>query len=219
LGVLGFPYALARDARPDLLAAWVAAGLLAWMYRPRGGEITFANMRLRVQRQGMWRLAGRMAALAAVSALASMALGVADAWLAAPLPGQPLFPANPWLRAALGSAEAARGEGGSALGAGHLAALLALAWLRGAALALALVPIVLVLRGRRSQMAMVFTLLPFAVGDFAPLMESQPFPSQAWLMLRVGLSGMAALAVGAAAAWLIAQPPPDEPPERAARAA
>jgi len=212
LGLMGFPYALARDALPELLAAWVAAGLLAWLYRPRGGEITFADMAPRVRRRGKGLLA-RIAALGLAAAAVAVALGLLDGLITRSLPGQPIFPAQPWLRASLSWAEPSPGDGApGALGLAATGALLAVSWLRGMALALALLPIALVLRGRRAQMALVFTILPFVIGDFAPLMESQPFPSQAWLMLRVGLSGLGAVAVGSAAAWLIALAPPEGPP-------
>jgi hypothetical protein len=56
-------------------------------------------------------------------------------------------------------------------------------------------------------LALVFGILPFVIGEFAPLMENQPFPSQSWLTARVVLSALGSALTGSAAAWLIGQPP------------
>jgi hypothetical protein len=216
LGLMGFPYALPRDVLPELLAAWVAGGLLAWLYCPRGGEIGLANLGRRLGRMSAGHWVARLAALGGVVALISVGLGLADSQLVRDSAMPPLFPVNPWLRAGLSGAESA-GNGaagpwaGAPLAGTGGAMLLLISWAKGLALALALLPIALVVRGRRAQLALVFSILPFVIGEFAPLIENQPFPSQSWLAARVGLAALGSAAIGAAAAWLIGQTPPPEP--------
>ena len=83
------------------------------------------------------------------------------------------------------------------------AALLVLHALRALALFLPLMPIALAVRGSWLQIAAVFSLLLFIVGDFAPLIMDQPYPSTRWLLARTALGAVEALLLGAAAARLI----------------
>jgi hypothetical protein len=206
-GAMGFPYALRRDAKPELLAAWVGAGLLAWLYRPRGGDIGWRSLRARMLRRPPSVWGPRLALLGLAIAAISFASGLADATLARSGWMQPLSPANPWLRLSMAGLEQA----------GWLAVpvILAGSWLRGLALAIPLWAIALVTRGARTQLALVFGLVVFILGGFAPLIEDQPFPSQTWLSLRVALEAIEAIGIGLAAAWLIGplSPQAGMPPE------
>lgn len=219
-GLLGYPYDLPASALPELLGALAAAGLLAWLYRPSGGTIGLANLRIRLARLTWVQWLVRLSLLGIAAVTVAGAAGSLDALLSRQFALPPMDPANPWLRLwTLGTATvsangAAGGVSAVSHGAGGTGALMvvALGWLRGLALILPLVPIALVLRGTRTQIALVFTLVLFIIGEFAPLMENQPYPSASWLLVRVGFAVVGAAAIGTVTAWLIGQTPaPAEP--------
>ena len=79
-------------------------------------------------------------------------------------------------------------------------------WLRGTLLFLPLVPIALVVRAKSAQMALVYSLLLFILGEFVPLMQDQPYFSTDWLILRTALGALRAAILGTAAALLIPRP-------------
>lgn len=208
-GVLGFPYDLPASALPELLGALAAAGLLAWLHRPSGGTIGLGNLRARLARLTGVQWLIRLSLLGIAAVTVAGVTGGLDALLSRQIGLPPMDPTNPWLRLwTLGAATvSANGVSAVSYGAGGTAALavLALGWLRGLALILPLVPIALVLRGTRTQIALVFTLVLFIIGEFAPLMENQPYPSASWLLVRVGIAAVGAAAIGTVTAWLIGQ--------------
>jgi hypothetical protein len=213
LGWLAFPYALRRGAMPDLLGAWAAAGLLAWFYRPSGGEIGWHRVYSRLQRHPPRRLLTRLAWLGLAVSAVSAAFGLADSALARSGWMQPLDPVNPWLRLAMAGAEGTPNGTGAALeGFARVPAVLFVDWLRGVLFAVPLLGLALVIRASKPQMALVFGLAVFIIGQFAPLMEDQPFPSQTWLSLRVAFAALSSALIGWAAAHLIGPLSPDRSP-------
>jgi len=213
LGWLAFPYALRREPFPDLLAAWVAAGILAWLYRPRGGDIGWASLSKRLSRSVPAQWLSRLAFAGLAVSLVSLIQGLADGLLARSGWMQPLDPVNPWLRLVMAIAEGGAGSPDWPAAPG----VLAVDWLRGTVSALPMLAIALVIRGSRPQMALVFGLIWFIVAEFAPLIEDQPFPSQTWLTLRAALDAAGAAAIGLAAAHILAPLTPDAGPPAPAR--
>jgi hypothetical protein len=213
LGLLGFPYALRRGAMPDLLGAWAAAGLLAWLYRPRGGDLGWHSLRARIQRRPPAQWLTRLGLMGLAVSVVSLLLGLADGWLARSGWMQPLDPVNPWLRLAMAGAEETRLGGGAVLeGFARIAAVLAVDWLRGVAFAVPLLALAAVVRASRPQMALVFGLVVFIIGRFAPLIEDQPFPSQTWLSLRVASAALSCAVLGLLGAYLFGPLPADPAP-------
>ena len=96
-------------------------------------------------------------------------------------------------------------------------ALLVLLWLRAVLMVVPLLPIAMALRGSWAQLTVVFTVLLFVVGEFAPLMVDQPYPSLRWLLLRTALGLGRSVVLGALTAALYgairrgAEPPGPSP--------
>lgn len=216
-GVGPFPYILPPGAWPDLLSALAAAVVMGLIFRPRGGSIDLADLRARLNIRTAAGWLWRLALLGALAVLMWLAIGWADTLQvglghAGRKPAfTPLVAPNLWLQVTGQGFEAGsfsgNGAGPQSLGLllGKGAALLALYWLRALALVAPLVPIALVLRGRWRQVALVFVLLLFIVGDFAPLILDQPYPSTRWLLTRTAVGLLRAVLLGSAAAWLIGQ--------------
>lgn len=199
-GVGTFPFRLARSPLPLLAGVLVAAALMAVCYRPPGGRVDAAALRdsLRSRLPARWTL--HLALLAALAVV----LWLLPAWLDARWEERatdyyvPLVYPNPWLR--LEGLWGRDTPPAGPLGAGLLLVLL---WARGALAVGALLPVAALLRGSWPQLTLVFALLLFVVGEFAPLMVDQPYPSAAWLMLRTALAlARAAVLGGAVAAFL-----------------
>jgi hypothetical protein len=181
---------------------------MAWLYppplRPIDGRNLLARLRDRSTGSGLGDRLGRLALLGVFAVALGLAVGGWDLRRATSLPFGfvPLVMPNPWLtfQALWGS---------SAPGAGPVAAglLLAVLWLRALAALLPLLPIVLTLRGTWAQLTLVFALLLFVVGDFAPLMIDQPYPSGSWLLARTGLGLARSAVLGGALALLLGLPP------------
>lgn len=216
VGIGPFPYILPRSILPDLLAAVAAAAMMALLFRPQGGEIGLASLRarVRVRPPAYWLL--RLSLLSSVAVALWLITGWLD-WLAAapgPRAFTPLVSPNLWTQItgrgfeAGGFAAGGIGEDGAAALVAKGAALLALHGLRALALFLPLVPIALVLRGSWVQITIVFVLLLFIVGDFAPLIMDQPYPSTRWLLGRTALGAVRALVLAGVAARLIGRPSP-----------
>ncbi len=190
-GLGAFPLHLPASGWPLLTSALAAGGVMALLFRPGGGELGAAEL---WERLGFEPLALRLARLAALG-LFAVTLSLAVAWWDARQEETatalyvPLVAANPWLR--LEGLWLNEGAGAAAL-------LLAIRWLRALALLAPLVPIALVVRGSFLQLTLVFMLLLFVLGEFAPLMMDQPYPSLQWLFARTGLGLARALVLGAA---------------------
>lgn len=203
------PYMLAPTLWAELLGALAAAAAMGRLLRPPGGSVGFAELagRLAIRTRRQW--AARLGLLA----LAGVAVWLLFGWLDVLFadPARPLFvplvSPNPWLQALGQGLEAGRGNGAGpgahAFAWGAAARVLGLYGLRALALCLALVPIALVVRGRWVQVTLVFSLLLFIVGDFAPLMLDQPYPSTVWLLTRTALGALRAALLGGLAAALI----------------
>jgi hypothetical protein len=218
LGALAFPYALSRDAMPDLLGAWAAAGLLAWFYRPHGGDIGWHSLRTRLLRRPPAQWLTRMALMGIAVSGVSLLSALAGGELARNVGVPPLDAVNPWLRLTPAGGEGI--QNGVMLAAWAAAwtssaAVLAVDWLRGIAFALPMLALALAIRASKAQFALAFGMVVFIVGRLAPLIEDQPFPSQIWLSLRVAFAALESAAIGLAGAFLIgplsprqAAPPP-----------
>ncbi|MBI4081548.1 MAG: hypothetical protein HY423_02950 [Candidatus Lambdaproteobacteria bacterium] len=225
LAIVALPYTLPRSAWPDLLGALLAAATLGLLLRPAGGTIGWASLvgRWRMRSPGTWlRWLGGLGLAAAALALAA---GWLDTLLVAhsqPLLA-PLLHPNPWLRlreVALGGGGAPSdgvaplaAAGVTLAGALRAGALLLLLALRGVALVVPLVPLALVVRATPPQLALVFGIELFILGEFVPLMLQPPYPSTLWLIARTGLGLAQATALAAAAAIVLGEArPPATPP-------
>ena len=179
---------------PELLGLFMAAGLMGGLFRPRGGEIGWADLRVRLKRHTPAGWALRLGGLALAALGAGIVIGAVAVWSADALFVPPLLDINPWALLAEPNGDAAAPM-----------QILAIGWLRALALVAPLVPVALVLRGTRLQVTLVFALLLFVIGDFAPMIEDQPFPSPLWLTARVALDALKAGLIGWCAAHLIGQ--------------
>ena len=218
MGIAAFPYDMPRAPGFDLVGIAAAAVAMGLLFRPRGGWIDAANLRARLRMRPLGAWAGRIALLAAGATLLSLLLGWADGLISASGTFRlaPLVSPNPWLKvlAGLGSAgPAGNGAVPEPLPWGIAGSLLLAAfyWLRGVLLFLPLVAIALVVRAKQAQMALVFSLLLFILGEFVPLMQDQPYVSTDWLILRTAQGALRAAILGTAAALLITQPVPPAP--------
>ncbi len=179
---------------PQLLGFFMAAGLMGGLFRPRGGEIGWAGLRSRLMRHtpAGWTL--RLGGLGLAALGVGIVSGAAAVWSADALLVPPLFDINPWVLMSQPNGEAAAPL-----------RTLAIGWLRALVLVAPLLPVALVLRGTRLQVTLVFALLLFVIGDFAPMIEEQPFPSPLWLTARVVLDALKAALIGWCAAYAIGQ--------------
>ena len=196
LGV--FPLHLPPTPLPFLGAALVAGAAMAWFYRGRERRIDLANLRVRWQR----RPTARRAPLAL-----AMALGLVGLWLlVAYVDGRleetsaelyiPRVEQNTWLML---EGIWLRAESPGGLLGGLL--LVGVLLLRALLLITPLLPVLLCLRGRWSQLTLVLAMIVFVINDFAPLMLQQPYPSYFWLFSRTLLGAGQALVIGGALAW------------------
>lgn len=207
LGVMSLPLSLPRWPLAPALAALVAAGLMAVLYRPPHGEFGLGWLGRRLGDPRTLVRLERLPLLAAWAVAVVLALAALDAYREAVATGYtvPLVYPNPWLRLQ-GVYERELVPSGL-LGA---TLLLALLWLRALLAVVPLLPIALVLRATWPQLTLVFTLLLFVLGEFGPLMLDQPYPSAGWLALRVGVGLARSALVGAAAAALLGRLRPSQ---------
>ncbi|MCH7476587.1 MAG: hypothetical protein IIA14_00615 [SAR324 cluster bacterium] len=222
MGIAAFPYDMPRPPGFDLIGIAAAALAMGLLFRLRGGWIDAANLRARLRMRPLGAWAGRIALLAAGATLLSLLFGWADGLISASGTFRlaPLVSPNPWFKL-LGALGTAGSAGNGAVpeplpwGIAGSFLLAAFYWLRGVLLFLPLVAIALVVRAKSAQMALVFSLLLFILGEFVPLMQDQPYFSTDWLILRTALGALRAAILGTAAALLITQraaPSPVQPP-------
>lgn len=210
-GLGAFPLNLPTSGLALLLGAAAAGLLMGRLFRPHDGSLDapelWARWRFHPWPHRLWRLG--------LIALASVVLWLAAAAVDAHLEESattlyvPLVEPNYWLR--MQGLLTVR-EGPAALLA--VAALVALLALRSVLMIVPLLPIAMAVRGSWAQLTLVFTVLLFVLGEFAPLMVDQPYPSLRWLLLRTGLGLGRAAVLGALTAALygvIRRAP--EPPE------
>lgn len=218
LGLAPFPYILPRSILPNVLGALAAGGVMVVMFRAGGGNVDLASLRARLKQRSAGSWAMRLAAMAGLAVALWLVAGWMEALWAGTHPPNftPVIAPNLWIQVTSGgfepggataAAEAtgATGDAGAVAAIARGAALLGMYALRALALLLPLVPISLVLRGKWLEITMVYVLLLFIVGDFAPLIMDQPYPSTRWLLLRTATGAIQALLLGGAAARLIGQ--------------
>ncbi len=207
LGLMPAPGFTSRPVLPEVVASVVGALLLALLLRPPESRIglDFLRARLRLKRPLDWLW--RFALLALLAGLARLLMGP----LAELLDGAAGGVAGGTARETVSANGAWAGGAGMDMDMGRgtgpigWAGLLIFHWLRGLALFLPLLPIALALRARWIQLTAVFALLFFVVGDFAPLLNGQPFTSLPRLLAVNGLAAARAFLLGGAAALLIGQ--------------
>lgn len=198
-GVSGFPMSLPTSPAGLAVGAVIMGVLMGLMFRPRGGEIDWRGLGSRFRFHGWGKHLGKLALLAA----GVVALWMAVAWVDARLEEDParnflslLEPIEPnyWYR--LQGVWQRQSATSGLLGA---SILLVVIWLRAVLLIAPLLPIALAIRGSRVQLTLVFTILLFVLGEFAPLLRDPAFSSLNWLMMRIALglgrSVLVALAV------------------------
>jgi hypothetical protein len=214
-GLGAFPLNLPESGLSLLAGALAAGALMGRMYRPRGGALDAHELWARWRFHPWSRRLARLALIAAAAVLLWIVLAMLDASQEESATGLyvPLVEPNYWLRMqglAMGT--------GRLAGAGSIALLLALLWLRAVIMILPLLPIAMAVRGSWLQLTVVFTVLLFVLGEFAPLMVDQPYPSLRWLLLRTALGLGRALLLGALTARLYGVirhgPTPAEPAEQ-----
>ena len=186
-GVSGFPMRLPISPIGITAGAVIMGVAMGLMFRPRGGEIHWRGVWDRFLFHGWGNRLGKLALLG----LGVVALWLAVAWVDARfeeaatrlyLPLLEPFEPNYWLR--LQGVWQRQGPPSGAVGAGML---LAVIWLRAVLMTAPLLPIALAIRGSRMQLTLVFTIILFVVGEFAPLLRAPVFSSLDWLMLRIAL--------------------------------
>ncbi len=182
---------LPPSAWPELAGDVAAAALIALMYPVSGGAVTpeavLARRHTRTGRQWAWRL-GALCALAV--ALWLLAGWIDTLWQRPGWP--PLLQPNPWA--------VVTGSGA----AGALLALL-LYGLRALALVGPLVPVAVMVRGTPVQLTVLFALLWFIVGTFAPRLADAPYPARDWLLAHLAVGAAHALLLAAAFTALLGQ--------------
>jgi hypothetical protein len=214
LGLAPFPYILPRSILPNVLGALAIGGVMVVMFRPGGGDVDLASLRARLKQRTAGSWAMRLAAMAGLAVVLWLVAGWIEALWAGTHPRNftPVITPNLWIQVTSGGFEPggatmATVEAGGVAAIARGVSLLGLYALRALTLFLPLVPISLVLRGKWLQITAVFVLLLFIVGDFAPLIMDQPYPSTRWLLLRTATGAIQALLLGGAAARLIGQTP------------
>ena len=157
------------------------------MFRPHGGEIGWRGLGSRFRFQGWGNRLRKLALLG----LGVVAMWLAVAWVDARLeesatqlyvPILEPFEPNYWLRL-----QGVWQRQGAPSGAVGTAMLLAVIWLRAVLMIAPLLPIALAIRGSRMQLTLVFTIILFVLGEFAPLLRDPIFSSLNWLMIRIAL--------------------------------
>jgi hypothetical protein len=198
-GLGAFPLNLPESGLALLLGALVAGAMMGWLFRPPGGLLDARELWARWRFHSWGRRLGCLALLAAAAVVLWIVTAVLDARQeeAATSLYVPLVEPNYWLRMqGLWMVRTGAAAGGA------ISALLALLWLRAVLMLLPLVPVALAVRGSWLQLTVVFTVLLFVLGEFAPLMVDQPYPSLRWLLLRTGLGLGRGVVLGALMAWL-----------------
>lgn len=198
--VTRMPIGLPRSPLSLLVSLVAAAALMAWCYRPVEGTLGGRTLASRIVARGMLRIGLLLALLGAWALIVRLLPAWLDAYWEDTAAGYyaPLVYPNPWLHL-----EGVYGRTEGFSGATGAATLLALLWLRGVLMAAPLLPIGLVLRGTWLQLTLVFGVLLFVLGEFAPLMLDQPYPSATWLIVRTLLGIARAVALGGMAALLL----------------
>jgi hypothetical protein len=198
-GLGAFPLNLPESGLALLLSALVAGTLMGRIYRPRGGLLDarelWARWRFHPWAHRLLRLA--LLASAAVALWLVTAIWDAHQEESASALYVPLVEPNYWLR--MQGLWLNRGGLG---GPPAIGALLGLLWVRALLLFVPLLPVALAVRGSWAQLTVVFTVLLFVLGEFAPLMVDQPYPSLRWLLLRTALGLVRAGLLGSLTAWL-----------------
>jgi len=198
LGLGAFPLSLPESGLSLAAGALVAGVLMGALFRTAGGSLDARELWARWRFFPWRRRLGRYAGISAAAVVLWVLLAALDAHHeeGAIALYVPLVEPNYWLRMqGLWMRGGLRGPLADA-------ALLGLLWLRALLLIAPLLPIALALRGRWVQLTVVFTVLLFVLGEFAPLMADQPYPSLRWLLLRTALGLGRSLALGALTAAL-----------------
>ncbi len=197
-----FPLHLPESATPLLLSAVVASVFMAFFFQKPGGGIGARELWARVRLHPLPARAGRLALLATGALLLRLLAAWGDALLESGTAAFyfPLVEPNPWLR--LEGLWQAGGDPGIGGNLGSALAYLALLWLRHLVAVAPLIPFALTIRGSWLQLTLVFGILLFVLGEFAPLMVNQPFPSLGWLVARTALGLAHAFAIAALTARL-----------------
>lgn len=187
-GVSGFPLSLPTSGLGIMAGALMMGVMMGLMFRPRGGgDIGWPGLMSRFRFHGWRTNLGKMALLSAGVVVLGLAVAWVDALLEESTTGfyvsilEPLEP-NYWYRL---QGVWQRQSGTS--GVGGAAILLTVIWLRAVLLTAPLLPIALAIRGSRLQLTLVFTILLFVLGEFAPLLRDPVFSSLNWLLLRIAL--------------------------------
>jgi len=183
-GLAAFPLNLPPSGLSLLCGALAAGLLMGWLFRPAGGALDARELWVRWRFHPWAHRLGRLALVAAAAVALWIVVAAVDAHQEATARSLyvPLVEPNYWLRLQGLWLDRA---GLAALGS--VVALLVLLWLRAVVLLLPLLPIAMAIRGSWVQLTVVFSLLLFVLGEFAPLMVDQPYPSLGWLLLRTGL--------------------------------
>ena len=186
-GVSGFPMSLPRSAVGLATGAVIMGLLMGLMFRPYGGEIDWRGIWSRFHFHGWGNRLGKLALLALGVVALWLAVAWVDAWLeeaATQLYVPLLEPFDPNYLLRLQGVWERQGAPSGAVGA---AMLLAVVWLRAVLMVAPLIPIALAIRGSRMQLTLVFTMILFVLGEFAPLLSDPVFSSLNWLMMRIAL--------------------------------
>lgn len=215
-GVSGFPMSLPTSPAGLAAGAVIMGVLMGLMFRPQGGEIDWRGLGGRFRFHGWRKNLGKLALLGAGVVALWLAVAWVDARLEEAATGkflsllEPIEP-NYWYR--LQGVWQRQGATSGALGA---AILLIVIWLRAVLLTAPLLPIALAIRGSRMQLTLVFAILLFVLGEFAPLLRDPAFSSLNWLMMRIALglgrSVLVALAVVALFGVIRREAPPEGAP-------
>lgn len=183
-GLVPLPISLPVSPLALLGGVWVAAWMMVYFYRLEEGDIDMRNLYVRYRKRPAWvrRYGVALLSLAAVGLWVGS--GALDVWWKSLSEAYyiPLVYPNPWLRV---HEIFTRSMEPSGAWGGWL--YFGLLWLRGVMTVAPLVPVALTLEGSRFQLTLVFTMLLFVLGEFAPLMVDQPYPSGLWLVERTAL--------------------------------
>lgn len=198
-GLGSFPINLPESGLSFFLAAGVAGTLMALLFRPPGGAIDARDLWARLRYRSWRTVLVRLVLLAAATVVLWLGIAWADAYLeeSATTLYVLLVEPNPWQR--LGGLWLPGGAHSRWVGA---TLFLAILWLRAALAIAPLIPVALAIRGSWGQLTLVFAVLLFVLGEFAPIMVDQPYASLNWLLTRTLLGLARACVLGGAAAAL-----------------
>ena len=196
-GAAPYPYLLPETVWPEIAGSLAAVGVMVWGFCPPDGKTGFRSLVKRLAVHPPHRRLFRLAGLA----VGAWGFWWAKGWAALEIQRElrlpPLLADNPW-------------ETYAPLEWGPWAVLSGLALMRAFFMFAALVPVTLVAMGSTGQNLVVFFMFWFVLGEFAPLMQNQPYFSAQWLMVRIGLGLAEAFVLALAAAWLLANRPQEE---------